>query len=151
MLQDLAQYSKFREKAAAAAARSLVALFREIAPGMLEKKDRGRGADMSAVPLAYGHSEGLDRVPGAHLLEQVCFCGVFGWLHQTSLAMMEKKDRGRGADVSAVPLAYGQSKGWIGSLAPTCLVEQVCLCSFPLCASMSHRDWNAGTERGPRS
>ena len=70
VFQDLAQYSKFREKAAAAAARSLVALFRELAPGMLEKKDRGRGADMSAVPLAYGQSKGLDRIPGAHLLEQ---------------------------------------------------------------------------------
>ena len=42
VLQDLAQYSKFRKKAAAAAARSLVALFRELAPGMLEKKDNGR-------------------------------------------------------------------------------------------------------------
>ena len=40
VLQDLAQYSKFREKAAAAAARSLVALFRELAPGMSYIKDR---------------------------------------------------------------------------------------------------------------
>ena len=55
-MQDLAEYSKFREKAAASAARSLVSLFREIAPGMLEKKDRGRGADLGAVPLAYGQT-----------------------------------------------------------------------------------------------
>ena len=54
--QDLAEYSKFREKAAASAARSLVSLFRDIAPGMLEKKDRGRGADLGAVPLAYGQA-----------------------------------------------------------------------------------------------
>ena len=36
---------------------------------MLEKRDRGRGADMSAVTLAYGQSKGLDRIPGAHLLK----------------------------------------------------------------------------------
>ena len=58
-MQDLAEYSKFREKAAASAARSLVSLFRDIAPGMLEKKDRGRGADLGAVPLAYGQAESV--------------------------------------------------------------------------------------------
>jgi len=38
----------------ASAARSLITLFREIAPYMLEKKDRGRGADLEARPMEYG-------------------------------------------------------------------------------------------------
>ena len=53
-MQDLTAYKKFKEKAVASAARSLITLFREIAPYMLEKKDRGRGADLEARPMAYG-------------------------------------------------------------------------------------------------
>ena len=43
LLQDLAQYKRARDKPVATAARALIALFRELAPGMLEKKDRGKG------------------------------------------------------------------------------------------------------------
>jgi hypothetical protein len=43
LLQDLAQYKKARDKPVATAARALISLFRELAPGMLEKKDRGKG------------------------------------------------------------------------------------------------------------
>ena len=53
-LQDLTAYKKFKEKAVASAARSLITLFRDIAPYMLEKKDRGRGADLEARPKQYG-------------------------------------------------------------------------------------------------
>ena len=52
--QDLTAYKKYKEKAVASAARSLITLFREIAPYMLEKKDRGRGADLEARPMQYG-------------------------------------------------------------------------------------------------
>ena len=44
LLQDLAQYKRARDKPVATAARALIGLFRELAPGMLEKKDRGKGA-----------------------------------------------------------------------------------------------------------
>ena len=44
LLQDLAQYKRARDKPVATAARALISLFRELAPGMLEKKDRGKGA-----------------------------------------------------------------------------------------------------------
>lgn len=43
LLQDLAQYKRARDKPVATAARALISTFRELAPGMLEKKDRGRG------------------------------------------------------------------------------------------------------------
>ena len=54
IVQDLTAYKKYKEKAVASAARSLISLFREIAPYMLEKKDRGRGADLEARPVQYG-------------------------------------------------------------------------------------------------
>ena len=47
LLQDLAQYKRARDKPVATAARALIALFRELAPGMLEKKDRGKGTRRS--------------------------------------------------------------------------------------------------------
>ena len=48
LLQDLAQYKRARDKPVATAARALISLFRELAPKMLEKKDRGRGADFDS-------------------------------------------------------------------------------------------------------
>lgn len=63
-VQDLTAYKKYKEKAVASAARSLITLFREIAPYMLEKKDRGRGADLEARPMQYGAGQ----VRVSHLL-----------------------------------------------------------------------------------
>ena len=56
-LQDLAAYKKYREKEVSSAARGLIGLFREVAPQMLEKKDRGRGANLEAQPLQYGAAQ----------------------------------------------------------------------------------------------
>lgn len=69
VLQDLALYKKFREKEVASAARSLISLFREVAPSMLEKRDRGRDADLAAAPLAFGARLPASRVEGAELLQ----------------------------------------------------------------------------------
>ncbi len=69
LLQDLALYKKFRDKEVASAARGLISLFRELAPGMLEKRDRGRDADLDAAPLAFGARLPADRVEGADLLQ----------------------------------------------------------------------------------
>ena len=68
-MQDLALYKKFRNKEVASAARGLIGLFRELAPGMLDKRDRGRGADVALTPLSYGASHVALRVEGAELLQ----------------------------------------------------------------------------------
>ncbi|KAL2644731.1 hypothetical protein R1flu_012318 [Riccia fluitans] len=68
LLQDLALYKKNREKAVAAAARSVIAVYRELMPSMLAKKDRGRNADLTAKPKAYGEVSVATGVPGAELL-----------------------------------------------------------------------------------
>lgn len=67
-LQDLTSYKKYRNKAVSSAARGLIALFRELAPGMLEKRDRGRGADMGRERMQYGAAQ----VRGARV--------VVGWV-----------------------------------------------------------------------
>lgn len=69
LLQELVEYKKFRDKEVSTTARGLLGLFREIAPSMLRKKDRGRNADMSALPTEYGATAVADRVQGADLLE----------------------------------------------------------------------------------
>ena len=69
LLQDLVEYKKFRDKEVATSARALLGLFRELAPSMLAKRDRGKGADMEASLAAYGAAKIADRVEGADLLE----------------------------------------------------------------------------------
>ncbi|KAK7270830.1 hypothetical protein RJT34_26287 [Clitoria ternatea] len=69
LLQDLALYKKSHEKAVSTAARSLIALFREVSPQLLVKKDRGRPIDPKARPMAYGKINVLTDVPGAELLQ----------------------------------------------------------------------------------
>eukprot|EP00897_Mesotaenium_endlicherianum_P006579 jgi/Mesen1/594/ME001074S10755 len=71
LLRDLALYKKAREKPVASAARSIIALFREMAPSLLEKRDRGRGADLSARPKAFGETHVAEGVPGAELLQEL--------------------------------------------------------------------------------
>ncbi|GLC55364.1 hypothetical protein PLESTB_000976900 [Pleodorina starrii] len=78
LLGDLAQYKKFREKEVAAAARGLIAAFRDINPEMLAKKDRGRGADLALKPREYGDSGVATRVDGAELLQQALAEGRTG-------------------------------------------------------------------------
>ncbi|RDY08439.1 Protein SDA1-like protein, partial [Mucuna pruriens] len=69
LLQDLALYKKSHEKAVSVAARSLIALFREVCPSLLVKKDRGRPIDPKAKPKAYGEVNIVTSVPGAELLQ----------------------------------------------------------------------------------
>lgn len=71
----MALYKKFRDKEVASAARGLISLFRELAPGMLEKRDRGRDADLQAVPQAFGARLPADRVEGAELLQAALLRG----------------------------------------------------------------------------
>ncbi|KAK7312030.1 hypothetical protein RJT34_10575 [Clitoria ternatea] len=70
LLQDLALYKKSHEKAVSVAARSLIALFREVCPSLLVKKDRGRPVDPKARPKAYGEVNVASDVPGAELLQK---------------------------------------------------------------------------------
>lgn len=70
LLQELVEYKKYRDKEVATVARGLLGLFRELAPSMLKKKDRGRMAGSDGI-RQYGANTSLqDRVDGAELLEE---------------------------------------------------------------------------------
>lgn len=68
LLRDLVLYKKSHEKAVSAAARSLISIFRQICPTLLDKKDRGRMADRMAKPRAFGEKVVSSDIPGAELL-----------------------------------------------------------------------------------
>ncbi|CAN8274003.1 unnamed protein product [Cochlearia groenlandica] len=72
LLRDLAMYKKdySHEKAISAASRSLIALFREINPSLLVKKDRGRPGGPIARPKQYGEVTVFSNVPNVELLEE---------------------------------------------------------------------------------
>lgn len=74
LLQDLVEYKGSKAKPVMMAARSLVTLYREVAPEMLARKDRGKTA---AMELASGEHKGLPQfgadtlthgIPGLELL-----------------------------------------------------------------------------------
>ncbi|KAF9456498.1 protein required for actin cytoskeleton organization and cell cycle progression [Collybia nuda] len=74
LLGDLVEYRKSRDKTVIAAARSLLQLYREVNPGMLRKRERGKDASMGlssgAQPLPFGHSgEAMVDIEGLTLLE----------------------------------------------------------------------------------
>lgn len=75
LLQDLANYKGFSDKAVMNAARSLISLYREKNPELLHRKDRGRDASMAlqrgefAGPKGYGHTDVACDVAGAELLD----------------------------------------------------------------------------------
>ncbi|KAL1189397.1 hypothetical protein V5N11_029013 [Cardamine amara subsp. amara] len=73
LLQDLVRYRKDypHDKAISAACRSLVALFREMDPLLLAKKDRGRPGGPIARPKQYGEEDTVfSNVPNIELLLQ---------------------------------------------------------------------------------
>lgn len=73
LLSDLIDYRKSKDKGVVTASRGLLQLFREVNPGLLKKRERGKAATMGAgitqVP-EYGHSrEKVEAIDGLDLLE----------------------------------------------------------------------------------
>lgn len=75
LLSDLIEYRKSRDKQVVAASRGLLRLYREVNPGMLKKRERGKEATMAglagaAQPLPYGHApEAAMDIDGLAMLE----------------------------------------------------------------------------------
>jgi len=69
LLQDLVQYKKHKDKGVVMAARSLLALFRDIDSEMLVKKDRGKVRDQHKK-TAYGAQSAARGVQGLDLLQE---------------------------------------------------------------------------------
>ncbi|KAJ7074422.1 SDA1-domain-containing protein [Mycena amicta] len=74
LLGDLVEYRKSRDKAVTSAARGLLHLYREVNPGMLKRRERGKEASMGMAsgsqPLPFGHSaDAAVDIEGLALLE----------------------------------------------------------------------------------
>ncbi|KAG8217346.1 SDA1-domain-containing protein [Butyriboletus roseoflavus] len=74
LLGDLVEYRKSRDKAVTAAARGILQLYREVNPGMLKRRERGKDASMEMSsgrqPLPFGHSaDAAVDIEGLSLLE----------------------------------------------------------------------------------
>ncbi|KAK4693849.1 protein SDA1, partial [Phenoliferia sp. Uapishka_3] len=79
LLQDLVEYKMSKDKGVMVASRGLLQLFREVNPGLLKRRDRGKVASMAGVdaePLQFGEIrdsttgiEGLDLL-AKHLAEK---------------------------------------------------------------------------------
>jgi len=72
LLQDLTEYKGSKDKGVMMAARSLIGLYRDVAPEMLQRKDRGKAASMGMkerVALRYGE-EKVGEIEGLELLEK---------------------------------------------------------------------------------
>ncbi|CAO1616107.1 unnamed protein product [Sympodiomycopsis kandeliae] len=75
LLEDLISYRKSKDKGVAAASRGLLSLYREVNPGMLSRKERGKMGSMAvqagAAPRAFGMPEvGTQGIQGLDLLEE---------------------------------------------------------------------------------
>lgn len=76
LLQDLANYKGYHDKAVMMAARSLIALYREKNPELLHRKDRGKDAAMAIQrgeftgPAEYGRTKVASDIDGANLLHE---------------------------------------------------------------------------------
>ncbi|SCZ98479.1 BZ3500_MvSof-1268-A1-R1_Chr7-1g09173 [Microbotryum saponariae] len=75
LLDDLVEYRLSKDKGIMVAARGLLALYREVNPGLLQRRDRGKVASMKATdemqPLGFGQSrEDATGIEGLDLLAQ---------------------------------------------------------------------------------
>ena len=71
LLQDLAEYKTYKDKGVMMASRSLIALFRSLAPELLHKKDRGRPTEATTLAKMkqFGESDVVDFIAGAEVLD----------------------------------------------------------------------------------
>ena len=71
LLQDLAEYKTYKDKGVMMASKSVIQLFRSLAPELLHKKDRGRPTEATTLAKMkqYGESEVVDFIAGAEVLD----------------------------------------------------------------------------------
>ena len=68
LLADLIEYRKEKDRGVVSASRSLLQHYRDVMPELLPKKLRGRGADVTMRPSAFGALAVAEGVDGAELL-----------------------------------------------------------------------------------
>ena len=73
LLGDLVQYNTYKDKAVSSAAKSLIQLFRDKNPQMLQRKMRGKPTEASYAESLrvkqYGETDAVTYVPGAEIID----------------------------------------------------------------------------------
>jgi len=71
LLQDLAEYKTYKDKGVMMASKSLITLFRSIAPELLHKRDRGRPTEATTIAKMkqFGEADTVDFIAGAEVLD----------------------------------------------------------------------------------
>ncbi|KAK9478389.1 SDA1-domain-containing protein [Lipomyces japonicus] len=119
LLQDLTEYKGSKSKPVMMAARSLIGFYRDVAPEMLARKDRGKVASMDMASagadrktLKYGVENVVEGIPGLELLSQ--------WRRDQGLDGKQSEDAdgqdGQGADEEDgwdVQQVNSEDEGWI--------------------------------------
>ncbi|OQV13785.1 Protein SDA1-like protein [Hypsibius exemplaris] len=118
LIQDLAQYRKYRNKNVMSAAKSLVQLYRHIDPNMLRRRDRGRPAvGAEDLKLAeFGEVRAANYIEGAEVLpsdEDDVEDDADGW----ESASNASDDSGDGEWVD-VPKSDDEAEGTTGYINP---------------------------------
>ncbi|KAJ2916019.1 hypothetical protein MD484_g4411, partial [Candolleomyces efflorescens] len=114
LLSDLIEYRKSKDKQVVSASRGLLRLYREVNPGMLKKRERGKEATMSvsggAQPLPYGHGpEAAVDIEGLSLLEDHFKVLENGKEEDDS----DNEDDWKGWEVESDSSSDSESEGWI--------------------------------------
>ncbi|KAK7023814.1 protein SDA1 [Favolaschia claudopus] len=114
LLGDLVEYRKSRDKAVTSAARGLLQLYREVNPGMLKRRERGKDASLGMAagtqPLAFCHSaDAAVDIEGLALLED-----HLQKLRDEENVVLEEDDEAawEGWDVDS-DSSDSESEGWI--------------------------------------
>ncbi|KDN38895.1 hypothetical protein RSAG8_09176, partial [Rhizoctonia solani AG-8 WAC10335] len=119
LLGDLIEYRKSRDKSVTSAARSLLQLYREVNPGMLKRRERGKSASMGmksgSGPLPFGHAPDAARgIEGLELLEDHLENKNTGNSDAGSDAGSDDEDGWEGWDVeSDSDESSSASEGWM--------------------------------------
>merc|ERR1719348_2332267 len=71
LLRDLVEYKTYKDKGVMMASKSLITLFRSIAPELLHKRDRGRPTEATTLAKMkqFGEADTVDFIAGAEVLD----------------------------------------------------------------------------------
>ncbi len=104
LLEDLISYRKSKDKGVCAASRGLLALYREVNPAMLKKKERGKMGSLAVQEGKAAAPFGVDQEEIKGIKVSICSRSIWRKKKHVKLPRWRRRRRGEDAD----------DKGWEG-------------------------------------